>query len=337
MGPMKRISLHGLIVELTAPTAEREAMLVRPFGLFLSEEGEAEVRIKVIESRPPYYTFPALRASYSTPRNVVYDSRECRIVDYFGKGATVEDKAGGGLTIYGEDPNFLQEAFYLLVLSLFGQHCDQQGMLRIHAMAVSYRDMAIVMPITMGGGKSTMALAMLQEEGFRLISDDEPVLSREGAILPFALRMGTLDKSKIEDIPEEFVYSVDRMEFGHKYFVDARYWASKLEDRALTKIVYVAASRVLNGPASIEAIPKYRVFKSLVRDAIVGVGLFQGLEFLLGHSPWATLSKAGTVARRSVAATRMLRRARTYRFTLSRDVDENRRTLSGFVRSLETN
>jgi hypothetical protein len=127
-------------------------MLTRPFSLFRVAEGVPEVRIEVPGSPPPYDSFPRLHASYSTPRNVVYDARGCRIVDYFGKGATVEDKTDSAYTIYGEDTNFLQEVFYLLVLSLFGRYCDRNGMLRIHAMAASYRDTAVVIPMTMGGG-----------------------------------------------------------------------------------------------------------------------------------------------------------------------------------------
>lgn len=329
------ISLHGFNIEIKAPTPELEAKLVRPFQLFLAEQGEAEVSIEVVEALPPYDAFPALEASYSTPRNVVYDTTDLRIVDYFGTGATVEDKARGVYTIYGEDHNFLQEAFYLLTLSIFGQYCDRNGMLRVHAMALSYGDKAILMPIPPGGGKSTMAVAMLKEEGFKLISDDEPVVSRSGSILPFALRIGTLDQEKLKGVPEEFIYSIERMEFGKKFFIDVRYWEPQLEHRALEDVIYIAARRVLNREPSVNRIPKYKVMKSLVRDAIIGVGLYQGLEFMLGHSAWSTVSQAGTVVRRSIVAWKMLRRAKTYQLTLSRDIDANRRVFSEFIRNLD--
>lgn len=329
------ICLHGLIIECTAPSAALEAQLLRPFGLFLVNSGASQVRIAVVESAPPYDSFPVLEASFSTPRNIVYDTADYKVVDYFGNGATVEAKRERSFTIYGVDPNFLQEAFYLLVLSIFGQYCDRNGLLRVHAMALSYADHALLMPIPPGGGKSTMAVAMLQEEGFRLISDDEPIVSRNGRILPFALRIGTLDKAKIEAIPAEFVYSIDRMEFGLKYFIDVRYWEPRLEHRALDKVIYLAARRVLNGTPSIEEIPKYRVLKSLFRDAIVGVGLYQGLEFMFSHSAWSNARQLATLLRRTVVAWKMLRRAHTYRFTLSGDVAANRRVLGEFARGLE--
>jgi hypothetical protein len=327
--------LHGLAVECSAPTAELESQLVRPFSLYLADKGTANVIIEIVENTPPYDQLPTMEVSYNTPRNVVYDTKDLRVVDYFGKGAVLEDKVRQTFTIYGVDRNFLQEAFYLLVLSIFGQHCDKTGLLRIHAMALSYEDKAILMPMPQGGGKSTMAFAMLKEEGFRLISDDEPIASPEGSILPFALRIGTLDKAKIRDIPAEFVYSIDRMEFGLKHFIDVRYWEPQLEFRALNDIVYVTTRRVLNGPAAIRPIPKYRVVKSLLRDAIIGVGLYQGLEFLLSHSIWSTVSKVGTVFKRSFSAWKMLRGARTYQMTLTRDIDENRRLFSEFVRELD--
>lgn len=329
------INLHGLVVECKAPSPELEAKLLRPFGLFLADQGTAGVTITIVETLPPYEDFPELESSFSTPRNIVYDTREYRLVDYFGKGATIENKAESSFTIYGDDDNFLQEAFYLLVLSIFGQYCDRHGMLRIHAMSLSYGDKAFLVPIPPGGGKSTMAFSMLQEEGFRLISDDEPVVSTSGHILPFALRIGTLDEEKIKNIPEEFVYSIDRMEFGPKYFIDIRYWEEQLEHRELQEIIYIVARRVLNGTPAIRKIPKYKVLKSITRDAIIGVGLYQGLEFMLSHSPWTTIAQVGTVVKRAIVAWKMLRRAETYSFVITRDIDENRRVFGEFARSLD--
>ena len=330
------IDLHGYVIECIAPTPELQAELVRPFSQFLSDADAAAITIEVIESTPPYAEFPELEASFSTPRNVIYDTRDYKLVDYFGKGATVEDKRENRFTIYGDDHNFLQEAFYLLVLSIFGQYCDRNGMLRIHAMSLSYADRAILVPLPPGGGKSTMAVSMLQEEGFRLISDDEPVVSTSGGILPFALRIGTLDEERVADIPPEYVYRIDRMEFGPKYFIDIQYWEEKLEHRELRDVVYLVARRVLNGTPAIYKTPKYKAAKSLLRDAVIGVGLYQGLEFMLGHSAWATLAQVGTVFRRSIVAWKVLRHAETYSFTITTDIAENRRVLSEFARGLHT-
>ena len=53
---------------------------------------------------------------------------------------------------------------------------------------------------------------MTKVNGFKLISDDEPLLDTSVYIHPFPTRIGTLDKRKIELIPPEYVYKIDRME-----------------------------------------------------------------------------------------------------------------------------
>jgi len=198
----------------------------------------------VEEEDPPYDSFPNLKASFSTPRNIVYAEKDCKIIDYFGKGVVLENGDRSVFTLYSRDRNFVQEAFYLLVISLVGQHCDRNGMLRVHALALSYKDTAILLPIPLSGGKSTFALTLLEEDGFKLISDDEPVIDRSGRILPSPLRIGTLEKNKITSIPNEFVYQIERMEFDLKYFVDIHYWQDKLKRRIAEKYPVCIASNV---------------------------------------------------------------------------------------------
>ncbi len=81
-------------------------------------------------------------------------------------------------------------------------------------------------------------------------------------------------------------------------------------------------------------LPKYRALKSLLRDAIIGVGLYQGLEFMLSHSPWSTIAQVGKVFRRSLVAWKLLRQCQTYEFILSENVEENRRVLRDFAHAL---
>ena len=113
------ICLHGLVVDCKAPTAELVAQLVRPFKLYVTDQGSPDITIQIVQEDPPYQQFPSIEASYSTPRNMVYDSKEVRIVDYFGKGVVVEDKTSQVFTNYGVGPNFLQEAFFMIALEKF--------------------------------------------------------------------------------------------------------------------------------------------------------------------------------------------------------------------------
>lgn len=52
------------------------------------------------------------------------------------------------------------------------------GLLALHACAVDWQGRAIIFPAASGSGKSTLALALLRA-GFRLLSDDSPILRRQ--------------------------------------------------------------------------------------------------------------------------------------------------------------
>jgi hypothetical protein len=225
----------------------------------------------------------------------------------------------------------LNEAFYLLIISIFGQFCDGNGYLRVHALALSYKDTAILLPIPPGGGKSTLAMAMLNTNGFKLISDDEPLVDNSGYIHPFPTRIGTLDKKKIESIPPKFVYQIDRMEFGKKFFIDYDYWQDKIEDKPIKKSVLFISHRLLNGEPSIQKSSRMKALASLIRDAVIGVGLYQGLEFILHNSSWEVLSKIRVVSRRFIKAVKLASSAKTYQINLSRNIDKNAEVLKEFL------
>lgn len=328
------IDIHGLVIECQAESTDLISEVIRPFKYFIKENGLPAVNVTIKKMDPPYETFPYTDASFSTPRNIVFRGQNCKIIDYFGKGAILEENEKLTYTVYGRDLNFLQESFYLLILSLFGQHCDKKGMLRVHALALSYKDKAIVISLPSGGGKSTIALAMLKDKDFKLISDDEAVIDNSGYILPFPLRIGVLNKKVIRAFPDEYVYKIDRMEFGRKYFVDCEYWKDQLEHRQLKESILFTSKRLINGEPTIEEVSKRKVLSSLISNAVVGVGLYQGLEFILNNSTWDVLFKLPIFYRRLFLALKFSIATKTYQFNLSRDTSRNAQVLRQAIRNL---
>ncbi len=328
------IDLYGLVIKVHCEPDNFSAELIRPFKFFLSEKKASEIIITVVQKDPDYKTLPSVKASFSTPRNIVYRHNGKKYIDYFGKGLVIEDMEESKFYIYGCETNFLFEAFYLLVISLFGQHCDRKGYLRVHALALSYKDTAILLPIPPGGGKSTMAMAMLGTNGFKLISDDEPVVDKAGYIHPFPTRIGTLDKKKVESIPSKFVYQIDRMEFGEKYFIDYDYWQDKIEYRPLKKSILFISHRLLNGEPSIQKASRIKVLSCLIRDAVIGVGLYQGLEFIIHNSSWEILTKVKIVSNRFSKAVKLALSSETYQINLSRNIEKNTQLLKEFIENL---
>lgn len=328
------INLHGLVIECKTDSSELSSQLMRPFHYFLKKEDTPEVTIIVKEEDPPYKSFPSVPVSFSTPRNVVYKTDQIKIIDYFGNGVILEDRHRMTYTLYSRNRNFLAEAFYLLTISLFGQFCDMQGMLRVHALAVSHNNKAILLPIPPGGGKSTMAMALLEEKQFKLISDDEPIFNRSSHILPFPLRIGTLNTDVLSSIPKDYVYEIDRMEFGRKYFIDCKYWDSQIEKQSLHDIVLFTSQRVMNGTPSIEPVTKRLILRTLIRDAVIGIGLYQGIEFLFSHSNKEVIYKIQVVLKRLKLAMRLARVSTSFRMILSDDIQANARFFTNFIKNL---
>ena len=326
------IDLYGLIVKVQCNPDNLSKEIIRPFKFFLSKEKTPSIAIYIEQKDPPYNSFPSIKASFSTPRNIVYKNKDQKIIDYFGKGVVIEESTK--FFIYGCDENFLYESFYLLIISLFGQFCDKAGYLRVHALALSFKDTAILLPIPPGGGKSTLAMAMLKVTGFKLISDDEPIIDNAGFIHPFPTRIGTLDKNKIESIPKEFVYKIDRMEFGLKYFIDYDYWSDKIENKPLNKSILFITYRLINGEPSIYKGSKIKALSSLVRDAVIGVGLYQGLEFIIHSSSLEVFTKVKIVTKRFIKAFKLALSSQVYQMNFSPNIGKNAQTLKEFIENL---
>lgn len=325
------LDIHGLVICCETEDVDLLSGLLRPFRYFQRENGVPAVTIAIRQTAPPYRNLPALEATFFTPRNVVYQDTNRKIIDYFGKGIVLQNGNGSVYEIYGEQKNFLDEAFYLLILSLLGQFCDAKGMLRIHAFAFSHRDKAVLVLLPQGGGKSTMAFAMMSVPETRYISDDDPILDPSGNILPFPRPLGILKPETLNGIPPQYIYSVDRMEFGRKYYIDCEYWNDKVEKRALKDVVLIAAQRVLNGEPSVTRISRSRIFSMLLRDAVIGIGLYQGMEFVFSQSSWEVLSKFPVFLKRFLRAVKLTFTSDPYLLILSNDIERNTQTLLNFL------
>lgn len=326
------IDIHGLVLECRSESSELLDCVTRPFKFFEARSGAPSAVIRVEEKEPAYDSFPILKSSFSTPRNIVFRDGGLKIIDYFGKGIILSDN-GREFTIHGRDKDFLQEAFYLLVLSLCGQYCDEKGILRVHALTFSWQDTAVLFSAQSGGGKSTMAFSLLESGDFKLISDDEALIDSAGLVLPFPIRMGTLDRDKIDTIPDKYVYKINRMEFGEKYFVDIEYWNDRLERRHLDKKMLFTAQRLLNGEPYIEKSGLIDTLRNLTSAAVIGFGLYQGMEFVFNSSPRELFSRLPVFVRRFRSAVRLAREAESYKIFLSRDPLKNLRLIEEFLKN----
>jgi hypothetical protein len=302
------------------------------FSFFGPAEAGERVSIELLSEDPPRDELPVSDAVVYTPRNVVYRNGTRRYIDYHGRALGIQEEATGNLKVYGRDPNLLYEATYLYLLSQIGQYLDRRGLHRIHALGVVVKKRAVLVLLPMGGGKSTLGMHLLQHPEVQILSDDSPFIDRQGRALAYPLRLGLLPGSE-DAIPPEHRRSITRMEFGPKHLVNYSYFQDRVVASADPGLVLIGA-RTLAQECRIEDVGRLEGLRACVSNCVVGVGLFQGLEFILSSSGWELLKQAGLGVSRLRNCNQLIRRSRVCRVHLGRDPELNARTVLDFASRL---
>jgi hypothetical protein len=317
-----RYSVYGYDFVLQGNSTAARDGLAEDFTFFRGESAGVEpVTLVLNQDRPNYAELPECDASVYTPRNVVYRDGGRRILDFGGRGLGIYEPAVRRFTMTSESSDLVYEAGYLFLLSQIGQAADQRGMSRVHAMAMSYRGRAILAMLPMGGGKSTLAAALLKHRELRILSDDSPFLDRRGGVHAFPLRLGLLQGSE-KEIPADHVRRIDRMEFGPKYLVNYSYFAERVSAQAEPGMLLIGR-RTLSTRGRLEEVGYRTAMSAMIPHSIVGLGLFQGLEYILERSTGELIGKVGVAWSRARNAHQLVRRSHNYVLHMGRDPEQN--------------
>jgi hypothetical protein len=320
---------YGLTIEVSGASRDLVEEVRRHFAYFSVASPKGQVQVEMHIAPPPYAELPPLAASIVTPRNVCFQSGKITYIDYFGEGLVIFDRRANTCVVYGTDTDRIQEIVYLFILSTVGQYLDSRRLHRVHALGVSYRNRGILLLLPSGGGKSTMALELMRRPGFLLLGEDTPLIDRRGHILPFPLRLG-VRPGKETAIPPQYLRTVSRMEFDPKTLIDVDYFKDRLGVEVEAGFVLVG-ERNLGEVSEIVPLARHRAFNALLKYVVVGLGVYQGMEFLLERGLWEVAGKAGVVASRLYNSLSLLARAPAYRFVLGRNIERNCETFIDFV------
>ncbi|MEX1111420.1 MAG: hypothetical protein WEB31_06430 [Chthoniobacterales bacterium] len=295
----------------------------------VATEPSAAIRIRY--AAPDFSSLPPIRASVYTPRNISYKHGELTLVDYHGRGLGRHHRSSGDFEITTLDPDLQYEACYLFLLSQLGEALDRRGLHRVHALGISVRDRAVLVLLPMGGGKSTLGAELLADPEVRLLSDDSPLIDREGNIHAFPTRIGLLPGADAQ-IPPEFRRTVNRMNFGPKTLVDYRYFAPRVIAGAKPAFVCLG-SRTLAEKGRLVPASRTAALRRFASDCVIGMGLFQGLEFFFQKSTGEILGRAPVAWSRLRASWAVLVRSQLLELQLGRDRSGNARLLLDYVRA----
>lgn len=320
---------YGLTVGVDSPTSALAEEVRRDFKYFERPLSTAQYHIEMHLAAPPYEQLPTLPASLISPRNVTYCNGACKYLDYFGRGLAIVDASAGKCTVYSKDADLAHEIAYLFLLSTIGQHLDALALHRIHALGVAYGNHGLLLLLPSGGGKSTMALQLLRQPGFRLLSEDTPLVDRRGYVHPFPLRLG-IHPGQEGDIPGRYLRTVARMEFDPKTLIDLDYIGDRIAGTVPASAILVG-ERNSGAVSDIMPLGRAAAFQALFKNLVVGLGVYQGIEFVLDRGLWELLSKTGVALSRAASGVSLMVKAPAFRFVLGCDRERNTRCLLEFV------
>ena len=112
------------------------------------------------------------------------------------------------------------------------------------------------------------------------------------------------------------------MEFDPKTLIDLDAFPGKISDSVDGRILLVG-QRNLGDVSTIVPISRFTAFGAVLKYMVVGLGVYQGLEFLLERGSWELYGKFGLVASRFRNASALLRQCSTYRFIMGRNIQQN--------------
>jgi hypothetical protein len=327
-----QLEVFGLGVSIGGDWPEVVDSVRRDFAWFeRSSAGQTEVEIRVERREPDFAAFGDLVSSFVTPRNVVYQQGSRTVIDYFGRALSILERERNLLTIQGTDTHLVHEAIYLFLLSRIGEHLDSRRTPRLHALGLRGPGGGVAVMLPSGGGKSTLALRALRADGIALVSEDSPLIDRRGRLHPFPLRVG-INESDAPDLPPEHVRRIERMEFHPKLAVDLAAFADRIEPEPQPLRHLVIGRRSLGTAAKLTPLPRTAAVGPLLREMVVGVGLYQGMEFVLQRGMRDVVRKSGVAATRATCAASALRQVRVWRLVLGRDHEQNWAALSALLR-----
>jgi hypothetical protein len=173
-----------------------------------------------------------------------------------------------------------------------------------------------------GGGKTTLALRALESDAVTLLSDDSPLLDRQGRLHPFPLRIG-VNVADAHLLPGGNGRVIERIEFHPKFALEVEAFVDRIHPGPARLRHLVIGRRALGATARLELVPHRTALGPLFRELVVGLGVYQGMEFVLQRGMRDVLREGRPALTRFACAVAALRGTQIWRFTTSRDRDRN--------------
>lgn len=236
-----------------------------------------DLNLKIEKKSCSLLEIPKSKLRFTSKNSKTYQVKKKRFNDYYGKVKTIFDYESNQALICGEDFDRVHEVAYLMILSRVGKLLDLNGMHKVHAFAVSYKDSALLCMMPSGGGKSTLLLNLLKHKEIKLISDDIPMIDRDLNLVPFPLKIGLVENAEIGievDDPEDNIYYMKREFYGNKKLICLNGLKKRIEKNKIpfNKLIIAEGFRTENEKTYSRNVGFFRIWKGLFIHGIIGIG-----------------------------------------------------------------
>jgi len=330
------LSIHGVGIRIRSDDPTVLDAAEHDFSFFAGPIESVDFEIDSRRRPPDYDALPLMTSSMATPRNICYRDADATYIDYRGRALSVYRPKEARCTIDCEDGDLAHEVVYLTVLSRAADLLDRRGVHRIHALGIEIGGKGVLLPMPSGGGKTTLALSLLAEDEspVRLISEDSPLVRRDGMLLPFPLRIGVAPGTVPPLVDPGMTRHIRRMEYDAKTTIDVRCFAGRICTEPVPPVALLIGERSTGKDADVARAARVSAVRHYVMNSVVGVGLYQGMEFVMQRGLGGLLSHSGIALSRAWNNVRLLQSCRVYRFTVGRDPARNLAVLRAFLEGL---
>jgi hypothetical protein len=318
--------VYGLPISVRGDWPEVLEAVRLDYAWFETDEPAGGGAVEVLVERRPvdFDVFGDLTAAFVTPRNTVYRTGTETIVDHVGRAVSVIDGSGDRMQLAGLDEQVAHDAAYYFLLGRIGKHLDALHLPRLHALGIAGRQGALAVLLPPGGGKSTLAIQALRDDGVRLLSEDSPLLDRRGRLHPFPLRLA-INASDAELMPDRAAGArrIERFWLHSKIAIEVETFADRIAAEPEPLLHIVIGRRSLGLEPRLAPLPRRSAVTALLREGVLGVGLYQGLGYAHQRGLAAIGGQLRTAVGRSLSCGSALARARVWELVLSRDAARN--------------
>ncbi|MDP2865205.1 MAG: hypothetical protein Q8O90_03065 [Elusimicrobiota bacterium] len=328
-GYSRIFDFHGCVLEFRSGDLELADWFAADFSAFPAAPGarpEITITADILKTPPRGLPGALLRAG----KWHILQSPPGRRLVWYPEGALCEYdyRARRGL-VSSADRDLLKELSYLLILSRAGEALDRRGLHRLHAGALGSGGRALLFCGAQGAGKTTLLLELLKDRSFSLLSDDTPLVSRNGTVHHFPSRIGLgEDSPHLGDFPS--LRSFKRRHYLPKRLLDIGVSGLEVSPPLAPSFIFAlcrAGSPAFRRPAAGAAALE------LAKSLVAGCGVPQMAEYFLRLSPSDIARKGLILASRVKAAHALLRKTSFLVFETGPDHAANAAALKSFLRS----